>query len=444
TSVRGIHLNRRIFLVGSSLSVPAIGLAATTPLPLRQAARRMMIYGLPLIEIAQVRRRAFEAGQRANAFRHARALATPKQRTVTQPNVDTLYSTAWLDLSQGPVTVTLPPTGDRYFSLALMDAYTNNFVLLGTRTMGGDGGVVTIVGPNGAGPKGAIRAPTDWVWALGRTLVDGPRDMAAAHAVQDGLKLEGPAGREPLAYPARSAPWPELFAGLQALIEESPPPATDLKVFHETSALGLTPAGTFDPSRFDAAQGREIEAGIAEALAFAKGAADAGERRGGWAFPRQDLGDFRQDYDYRAQVALSGLAAMPLEEAVYMRALNAQGHDEIDSRVAWRLRFPAGQTPPVDAFWSLTAYEITPEGQGFLVDNPIDRYAIGDRTPGLVRGRDGALEILIAPKDPGPAHRANWLPAPSSGRPMVLSLRAYLPRPELATGIYRVPDVVRA
>ncbi|MBS0362794.1 MAG: DUF1254 domain-containing protein [Proteobacteria bacterium] len=441
TSRRTFHLNRRLFLVGSSVSIPAIGRAASASPPLRQAARQMMIYGLPLIEIAQVRRRAFEAGQRANSFRHARALATPKARVVTQPNVDTLYSTAWLDLSQGPVIITLPPSGDRYFSLALMDAYTNNFALLGTRTLGGAGGVVTVVGPNGVGPKGAIRAPTDWVWALGRTLAVSPQDLAAARAIQDGLKLEGPAGRDPLPAPSRAAPWPELFAGLQGLLRENPPPVTDLRVFHETSALGLTPDARFDPARFDAAQGREIEAGIAEALEFAKGAADSGARRGDWAFPRQDLGDFRQDYDYRAQVALSGLAAMPLNEAVYLRALNRDGHDAIDSRKAWRLRFPPGQTPPVDAFWSLTVYEITPEGQGFLVDNPIDRYAIGDRTPGLVHAHDGSLEIVISPRDPGPPSRANWLPAPANGRPMVLSLRAYLPRADLFT-TYTPPSLL--
>lgn len=403
-----------------------------------------MLYGLPLLETAQVRRRAFEAGAKINAFRHGRYLATARNRTVTQPNNDTLYSSAWLDLSQGPVTFTIPPTGERYFSLALMDPFTNNFAVLGTRTIGGDGARVVVCGPRGDAPSGAVRSPSDWVWGLARVLVDGPGDLDAAHAIQDRLAASGPAGRDPGPFARRDAPWAEVLAAIQALIVETPPPATDLRLFHETAGLGVFPGGGFDPTRFDAAQAKEIEAGIHEALEIAKLTADSGERRGGWSFPRRDLGVFGQDYEYRAQVALSGLAALPLEEAVYLRAITENGHDEIDSRTGWRLRFPAGRTPPVDAFWSLTAYEVTPDGQGFLFENPIDRYAIGDRTPGLRHEGDGALEILITPRDPGPGRRANWLPAPASGRPMVLSLRAYLPRPDLINGAYLAPPLAPA
>jgi hypothetical protein len=105
------------------------------------------------------------------------------------------------------------------------------------------------------------------------------------------------------------------------------------------------------------------------------------------------------------------------------------------------LRFPGNAQPPVDAFWSLTMYEATPEGQFFLVENPLGRYSIGDRTPGLARGADGSLEIWIARSDPGGARSANWLPAPASG-PFTLSFRAYLPRPELLDGRYRLPAIV--
>jgi hypothetical protein len=437
-------VDRRFFLAGSGLLLTGAHAAAAPP-SLRQAAQRLLLYGLPLIEMAQVRQRSIASGQPANAFRHARVLATPKARTVTQPNNDTLYSSAWLDLANGPVKITLPRSGARYFSLALMDAYSNNFAILGTRTLGGDGGEVTLIGPRAAMPPGgALRSPTDWVWALGRTLVDGPADLEAAHAVQDGLTLSGPAGRAPTQAAVRDAEWPKLLASIQALLLESPPPITDTRLFQEVAALGVRPAGGFDPGRFSPAQGQDIAAGLADGLETAKATAQSGERRGDWSFPRQDLGNFGQDYLYRAQVALSGLAAMTLEEAAYLRAVTPEGHDNLDSRRAWRLRFPAGQTPPVDAFWSLTAYEVTPAGQGFLVDNPIDRYAIGDRTPGLTHNADGSLDIWISPTDPGPKRRANWLPSPSSGQPMVLSLRAYLPRPELITGAYRVPSLTPA
>ncbi len=234
-----------------------------------------------------------------------------------------------------------------------------------------------------------------------------------------------------------------MFRTIQAPVLESPPPATDARLFAETRALGVSLTGGFDPARFTAAEGQEIAAGLSQALEDAKGGDDNAIVRGGWIFPRPNLGDFGQDYLYRAQIALSGLAGLPLDEALYLRPLGPDGRAELDSTKAWKLALPA-KPLPVDAFWSLTVYEVTPQGQAFLIENPIDRYAIGDRTPGLVRGPDGRLEIIISPKPPKGALKANWLPAPTSGRPMLLNLRAYLPRPELTSGAYPLPPLRRA
>ena len=431
-------IDRRLFIGALAASAAAPAWAGPT-LSLKEAARRMALYGLPLIETAATRARAFKNGLSANTFRHSRTLTSAKTQTVTQPNNDTLYSSGWLDLSAGPVQVTLPPRGDRYLSVALMDPYTNNFAVLGTRTTGADGGVFTVAGPGHAAPgPNVIHAPTDWVWILARTLVDGPADLDAAHAVQDGLKISGPPGRKAQALPGREAAWPEFFRSVQALVLESPPPATDARLFAETRALGLGPAGGFDPARFSSEQGQEIAAGLALALEDAKGGDASAIVRDGWIYPRPNLGNFGQDYLYRAQIALSGLAGLPIDEALYLRPLGPDGRAELDSAKAWKLVFPA-QPLPVDAFWSLTVYEVTPQGQAFLIDNPIDRYAIGDRTPGLARSRDGRLEIIISPQPPKGPLKANWLPAPTSGRPMLLNLRAYLPRPELTSGAYPLP-----
>ena len=437
------RIDRRALIAGLAVGAASPAFAAPA-LSLREAARRMAIYGLPLIETASTRARAFKNGLVANTFRHSRTLTTAKTQTVTQPNNDTLYSSGWLDLSSGPVQVTLPASGDRYLSVALMDPYSNNFAVLGTRTTGPDGGVFTVAGPGHAAPgPNVIHSPTNWVWILARTLVDGPADLAGAHAVQDGLKISGPAGRKAQPIPGRDAPWPDMFRTIQAPVLESPPPATDARLFAETRALGVSLTGGFDPARFTAAEGQEIAAGLSQALEDAKGGDDNAIVRGGWIFPRPNLGDFGQDYLYRAQIALSGLAGLPLDEALYLRPLGPDGRAELDSTKAWKLALPA-KPLPVDAFWSLTVYEVTPQGQAFLIENPIDRYAIGDRTPGLVRGPDGRLEIIISPKPPKGALKANWLPAPTSGRPMLLNLRAYLPRPELTSGAYPLPPLRRA
>lgn len=192
---------------------------------LRTAARDAYIYTLPLIELATTRQRGQAVGHRMGAFAHVRHLANHKHRAVTTPNTDTLYSTAQIDLSAGPVTLSLPAAGERYLSLALMDAYTNNFAILGTRTTGPDGGTFRLVGPREAVDGwNVIRSPTDHVWALARILVDGPHDLEAAREVQGGISLQGPACETPGPYAPRSADWREYFASAAALMAANPPP----------------------------------------------------------------------------------------------------------------------------------------------------------------------------------------------------------------------------
>ncbi|MEI9931734.1 MAG: DUF1254 domain-containing protein [Rhizomicrobium sp.] len=218
--------------------------AFAQPVDLKTAARDAWLYGLPLIEMAHTRAKMLMPkngaeglnAARVNAFAHSRVFATSASRTVTAPNVDTLYSSAMLDLSEGPITLTLPPTGSRYFSVAFMDMYTNNFAILGTRTIGGDGGTFTLIGPDAEPVSGAIRAPTVWVWALMRLLATDAADFDAAHAVQDAVVLKAPPGRTPPTYAERTAPWAEYFASVQALLIEDPPPATDLALFRRVAA----------------------------------------------------------------------------------------------------------------------------------------------------------------------------------------------------------------
>lgn len=406
---------------------------------LRTAARDAFIYTLPLIEIATTRQRGMALGQRMGAFTHVRNLATPKHRTVTTPNTDTLYSSAHIDLSAGPVTLTLPAAGDRYLSLALMDAYTNNFAILGTRTTGPDGGTFRLVGPRESVEGwNVLRAPTDHVWALARVLVEGPHDVQAAREVQAGISMQGPSSEPPGPYAPRSAGWAEYFASVAALLAANPPPVTDLAMLRRLEPLGLL--GGFDAGRFSPAQAAEIEAGLAEGRRIVRGGGGlAGNFVQGWSYPSVRLGDFDQDYELRASVALGGLAALPPAEAMYLQGDGPEPGKLFDGRRSWRLHFPVDKGPPVDSFWSLSLYEATDDGQFFFWDNPLDRYAIGDRSPGLVTNPDGSLDIWIGHDSPGEGREANWLPAPAA--PFALFMRAYLPRPELLQGYYRMPPL---
>lgn len=442
-------MNRREVLAALAVigAVPAARAHAAAG-DLKSAAREAWLYGLPLIEMANTRARAI-AGRAAgipaglNRFGHARTLAGPASRGVTTPNNDTLYSSAWVDLTKGPITLTLPRTGDRYISVAGMNMFTDNDFILGTRTTGGEGGRFTVVGPGqaGSGPN-TVRLATPHGWILSRILVDGEGDLPAVRALQDQLAIAGPAVTPPTTvFANRQAPAAEYFASVAELLRANPPPGTDGALFARVAPLGLTGAGGFDAKRFNAVQIAEIEAGVVEGRQALRTARVGGATQG-WNYPRSNLGFYGQDYALRAAVALGGLAALPGAEAMYMNPVADQGR-MFTGAGPYVLRFPADRMPAVDAFWSLTMYEATPEGQFFLTENAIKRYAIGDRTPTLKKNADGSLDLWIARSDPGGDRTGNWLPAPAQG-PFTVSFRAYLPKPEMLDGRYRLPPIVAA
>ena len=445
-------MDRRLFLMGAAgLGLAActtrpgalIGWPALTPdadaLDLEAAAAEAWIYGVMLIENAGSRS-DFNAktGTSPNVLQHYRELTTVETQDITTPNNDTLYSRAWIDLDAGPVTLHMPESGDRYVSYAFMDMYGTNFAILGTRTTGGAPRRVTLVGPKDTSSDPlALRSPTRWVWLLIRTLIEGEADRAAANALQDRMKLiANPASAAPV-YAKRDAPWDQFLGSVQALLAENPPPASDLAFFARVARLGLGPTSGFDASKFSPAEITQIQSGLAKGRAAVIGKR-SGNVRNGWMYPRSNLGAFGQDYLFRAQVAVGGLAALTLVEATYLRPIYSDGGFLWPSEKPWVLRFEKDNLPPVDAFWSLTAYERTDGGAFYFFNNPINRYAIGDRTPGLNFGADGSLEIYIQRSDPGGAKSSNWLPAPPS-KPMALSMRLYLPKTQVLDGLYTMP-----
>ena len=254
--------------------------------PMRAAARDAFIYALPLTEIANVRDTMQRAGVPAGRFYALKGLATPKDRFVTTPNVDTIYANAFIDLSQGPATLTLPPLCERYGSVSLMSMFSDNFAVLGSRTTGQDGGIFVLVGPNDPAPAGAIRSPTPWVWALARVVVNGPDDVAAALEVLHGITCQAAASTGGAPGADRNGRWDEWLRSANALMLENPAPATDRRMLERMAPLGLgDPA--FDPSRFTAQEAQDIVAGFADATALSKGPAlAAGSSGAGSTRPR--------------------------------------------------------------------------------------------------------------------------------------------------------------
>ncbi len=443
-------MTRRKFFLGAAAAALAPYSAFAAAPDLRTIARDGYLYVLPLLEMAATRARLLANGASQNTIYSRRNLADASSRAVTSPNNDTLYSVAWLDLTAGPVTAILPDVGQRYVSLQLMDMYTNNFAVLGTRTTGSAAAKFTIVGPNdaiAASDRNVLRAPTPHVWALARVLVDGPDDLDAARAVQAGILIEGSkvAGR-PLpstaAAVAQDAKWQDVFAEANRLLAEERPPVTDLAMLQRIAPLGVGPDATFNPDAFSDADREAIAAGVADARALVIDPRNRGQAVQGWYYPGPTLGIWGQDYGARAVVARTGLAALPRDEAMYMRPEGTDGNALYDGRKMWRIHFAPGQLPPVSGFWSLTMYERTADGQSFFTENALKRYAIGNRTPGLKTNDDGTLDIWIGHDDPGAERQANWLPAPAGS--FTMTLRAYLPARSLLNGDYKLPPMTPA
>lgn len=436
-------MNRRRFL--EALGAVTVAPAAASA-DLKTDARTAWLYVLPLVEMADARARILQRRGNGvhppvNAFIHQPTLAGPQSRSVTTPNCDTIYSTAFVDLTEGPVGLRVPHPGSRYFSVQILDMYTNTTVVLGVRTPGGAAGSWRLVAPGTA--KRDVRdleIATPHAWILARTLVDGEADMIAVREVQSGLSLLGPPSSPPAAEATRASDWNRYFAFAQHLLTTDPPRfMAGRDPLERLRAAGRT--GDFARAGYSDADARAIDAGVAEALALVQSPRKPQSAVDGWTYPRPSLGNFGDDFIYRAVVAVAGLGALPPQEAMYMGAAGDAGSGLFHGDGLYRLSLP--QAIPVEGFWSLTMYEATSDGQFFLTPNPLGRYAIGDRTRGLRRGDRGALDIWIARKDPGGDRSANWLPAPASG-PFALTLRAYLPKPPLLEGSFRLPAVVPA
>lgn len=415
----------------------------------QQSADDAYTYLLPLVEMSATRKAALDSLiQNPNVFLHVSTLADASSKAVTTPNTDTLYSSAFLLLADGPVQIDIPDSGDRYFSLSLLDFYTNNIAVRGTRVDGGAAKSFWVVGPQWSGtvPSGVevIRSPTDSAWALGRTYVRDQADVDAAADVQKQLIANATAGSTAPASLSTAVPantdWEAFFAYADQLMVENPVAAGSAA--DALKALGLG-GGTFSAAALSSTQKTDLEAGASAAYQRATAAAQGGTVAQGWVYPQSDLGDFGADFAYRARVAIGGLGALPVQEALYINgagdAATPQRYD--GSTHSYSLTFPAGMLPPNGAFWSLTLYEPDADGSLFFYDNPQNRYAIGSGSSGLAYASDGSLTLQIQHDDPASgAVDLNWLPAPAG--PFALILRVYLPGSGLVDGSYRVPALV--
>jgi hypothetical protein len=386
---------------------------------------------------------------------------TPEDKAVQSANSDTPYSFLALDLRTEPIVLTVPVIEeDRYYSIQLIDLYTHNFDYIGSRTTGNDGGNFLIAGPGWEGDtpdgiKKVIRSETELVIVVYRTQLFNPDDLDKVKAIQAGYKVQPLSAflgqPAPEAAPAINfikpltreeiRKSPEVFQQLNFVLQFCPTHPSEQELMDRFAKLDIGAGKTFDWNALSPDIQAAIGQGIADAWAdFAqvKERGDAGEIGTADIFGTRE--HLQNNYLYRMAAAALGLWGNSEAEAIYPSYwIDADG-EKPDGSHNYTLHFAPGQLPPVNAFWSLTMYELP---EMLLVANPIDRYLLNSTMlPDFVRDDDGGITLYIQHDSPGKARQPNWLPAPAG--PFFMAMRLYWPKAEALDGTWKLPPLQKA
>jgi len=392
-----------------------------------------------------------------NEFGHVGKLITAADKDVVSSNADTIYSSAFVDLKQGAALISVPDTGGRYYSLMLEDVYTNVFGYIGLRATGSGAGKYLIVGPGWKGevPEGAKRidAPTPLVWVIGRTLVDGEKDMPNVAAIQKQYLLTMvPPVVDPIPAKQRwdialqpklppvqqvdTLDWKTYFRWAGQIMKDNPPPQADSALYTQFGAIGLTVEKGFDVDHLSPAIQKGLERGYDAGKLIVKAEAQktGGIESNGWAY-NLNAGKWGQDFNLRAAIAFRSLGQNTSEEAIYMNTRQDGDKQPLTGARKYTITFKKGELPPVAGFWSVTMYN----SSDFFVENPINRTAIGNRTEGFKPNADGSLTVYVQKEAPEGDKASNWLPAPEGA--FRLSMRLYVPKADVLEGKWSPPPV---
>lgn len=458
-----MKMTRREFL---NVSTAAAVVCAATLLPVEKAAaaqqtltaqsllEQAYLYAFPLVLMDATRKVSTNTetpnGTRApiNQFIHAEKLADAASRAVVTPNVDTIYTQAFLDVGAEPMLYGVPQT-DRFFNVQVLDAWTNTAAVLEAP------GLYAITRSDWQGelPEGVqrINVPTTRVWTIARIVLSGQEDLPNVRAIQDKMQLmplsayqmdswTAPAGTYDPAYdfvPVQhvlALSPQEFFDTANQLMETNPPAAADAPVLRELAALHVGPGEKFDDKALGLFSGLRWKLMLLQLKGKLKAeAANYAQQMGQWIYYGDPIGDFGTAYTYRAMVALMGLGANTTDVAIYPKTDVDSTGAVLTGKKTYTLHIEAEPPTKEKGFWSVTAYG----EDDFLIDNAIDRYCVNDRS-GLHRNPDGSIDIILSKE--APEDTTNWLPVGEGD--FHLFLRIYKPDTAALEGWQ--PPVVRA
>jgi hypothetical protein len=440
--------------------------AAETPITEQEAHAigvNAYLYFYPLVTMGITRRVGtnVEAGKipgfgPPNMFHSFTAFPAADFKSVVRPNFDTLYSSAFLDLTKEPVIVSAPDTNGRYYLLPMLDMWTDVFASPGWRTTGTQAGNFLITPPGWTGdtPSGMTRidAPTPYVWIIGRTKTDGPRDYDAVHKIQAGYKITPLSQnyspptvtidpsvdmKTPPKVQVDTMPAEKYFAYAAELLKVNPPHITDQPMIAQLKKIGIEPGKSFDLNNAAPAVRKALENAPSDAQQLMAWKMPTLARVvNGWSMNTDTMGVYGNYYLKRAIITQWGLGANPPEDAIYPPNLGDETGKPLDGANKYTLHFERGETPPANAFWSVTLYD----AEGFQVANPLNRFNLSSWMP-LKYNADGSLDLYFQNESPGADKEVNWLPAPIGA--FNLLMRLYAPRSEALTGKWNPPPVTR-
>jgi hypothetical protein len=463
------QLKAIVSTVAFLILLPSTAVRAQTivsPADARAIAKEAYIYGYPMVDSYRIQHAYFVDTRNPeykgpwNQLVSFSRVFTPEDKAVQTPNSDTPYSFLGMDLRAEPIVLTVPAIEkDRYFSIQLIDAYTFNFDYIGSRATGNAGGSYLIAGPGwkGEAPKGVkkiIRAETELVLGAYRTQLINPADIDNVKKVQAGYKAQtlsaflgqrAPRAAEAIDFiepltPEAQKTSLQFFDILNFVLQYCPTNPSETELMTRFTGIDVGGGKAFDAANLSPEMKAAIEQGMADAwadLATLEKRIDAQEVTSGDVFGTREY--LKNNYLYRMAAAVLGIFGNSKQEAMYPIYTVDDGGQKLDGASRYSVHFAPGQLPPVNAFWSLTMYELP---SSLLSANSINRYLLNSpMLPQFKRDADGGLTLWVQNESPGKDNEANWLPAPKGSFFMVM--RLYWPKDAALQGTWTAPPLKR-